>query len=178
MVQAPRLDSGHDAARPLGSPCPAARHPAPLPSPTRLRCGRPPGGSVKNLVTRVDAATNHVAATIPVGPKPRFLAAGLGAVWILNQGDGTVSRIDPASNKVVATIALETPGNGGDIAIGAGAVWVTNLGTPLSRIDPATNQVTAQFVGAGGDALRVGLGSVWLCSFGLQQVWRIDPSQV
>jgi virginiamycin B lyase len=79
---------------------------------------------------------------------------------------------------VVATIALETPGNGGDIAIGAGAVWVTNLGTPLSRIDPATNQVTAQFVGAGGDALRVGLGSVWLCSFGLQQVWRIDPSQV
>jgi virginiamycin B lyase len=97
--------------------------------------------SLKNLVTRVDAATNHVAATIPVGPKPRFLAAGLGAVWILNQGDGTVSRIDPASNKVVATIALETPGNGGDIAIGAGAVWVTNLGTPPSRIDPATNHI-------------------------------------
>jgi YVTN family beta-propeller protein len=95
-----------------------------------------------------------------VGPKPRFLAAGLGAVWILNQGDGTVSRINPASNKVVATIALETPGNGGDIAIGAGAVWVTNLGTPLSRIDPATNQVTAQL--SAPEEMR--FASVWVRS--------------
>jgi virginiamycin B lyase len=53
---------------------------------------------------------------------------------------------------------------------------VTNLGKPLTRIDPATNQVTTQFVGIGGDGLRVGLGAVWLCSFGLQQVWRIDAS--
>jgi YVTN family beta-propeller protein len=128
-----------------------------------------------NLVSRVDPVTNRVAATIPVGPSPRFLAIGQGAVWVLNQGDGSVSRIDPQTGRVAATIEVGIPGAGGDIAVGEQAVWVTALGKPLSRIDPQTNRVTSQFLGEGGDALRVGFGSVWLCSFGLQQLWRIDP---
>jgi len=128
-----------------------------------------------NLVTRVDPKTEKVVTTIPVGPKPRFLAVGLGSVWVLNQGDGTVSRIEPKSNKVSATIAVEVPGEGGDIDTGAGSVWVSAMGKPLSRIDPATNQVVKQFVGKGGDALRVGLGSVWLSNHEFHEVWRIDP---
>lgn len=128
-----------------------------------------------NLVSRVDAQTEKVVATIPVGPSPRFLAVGLGAVWTLNQGDGTVSRIDPATNKVTATIAVGVPGEGGDIDTGEGAVWVTAMGKPISRIDPATNRVVKQFVGKGGDALRVGHGSIWLSNHEFQEVWRIDP---
>jgi virginiamycin B lyase len=128
-----------------------------------------------NLVTRVDPKTDKVVTTIPVGPKPRFLAVGLGSVWVLNQGDGSVSRIDPKSNKVSATIAVEVPGEGGDIDTGARSVWVTAMGKPLSRIDPATNQVVKQFIGKGGDALRAGLGSVWLSNHDFHEVWRIDP---
>jgi virginiamycin B lyase len=131
--------------------------------------------SKNNLVTRIDARTEKSTASIPVGPTPRFLAAGLGGVWVLNQGDGSVSRIDPKSNRVSATIAVGVPGEGGDIATGEGAVWVTAIGKPLSRIDPATNRVTKQFVGKGGDALRVGLGSVWLANHEFHEVWRIDP---
>jgi YVTN family beta-propeller protein len=128
-----------------------------------------------NLVARVDPKLEKVTASIPVGPSPRFLAAGLNSIWVLNQGDGSVSRIDPASNKVLATIAVGVPGVGGDIAVGEGAVWVTAMGTPLSQIDPATNRVVKQFVGKGGDALRVGLGSLWLSNHQFHQVWRIDP---
>jgi len=128
-----------------------------------------------NLLTRVDAKTEKVLAMIPVGPKPRFLAAGLGSVWTLNQGDGSVSRIDPATNQVSATIAVEVPGPGGDIAVGEGAVWVTAIGKPLSKIDPGTNRVVTQYVGKGGDALRVGLGSLWLSNHEFHEVWRIDP---
>ena len=94
-----------------------------------------------NLLTRVDAKTEKVVAKIPVGPTPRFLATGLGGVWTLNQGDGSVSRVDPATNKVSATIEVGVPGAGGDIAVGEGAVWVTAIGKPLSKIDPATNRV-------------------------------------
>ncbi len=79
---------------------------------------------------------------------------------------------------MTATIAVEVPGQGGDIDVGEGAVWVTALGKPLSRIDPRTNAVTAQYLGEGGDALQVGIGSIWLCSFGLQELWRIDPARV
>ena len=128
-----------------------------------------------SLVSRVDAKTNQVVAKIPVGPSPRFLAVGLGSVWTLNQGNGSVTRIDPATNKVMATIAVGVPGEGGDIDTGAGAVWVTAMGKPISRIDPATNRVVKQYVGKGGDALRFGLGSLWLSNHEFQEVWRIDP---
>ena len=128
-----------------------------------------------NVVTRVDPATNRVVATIAVGPRPHFLAVGEGSVWTLNQGDGTVSRVDPANNRVVATIEAGIPGEGGDIAVGEGFVWVTAINVPLTRIDPASNRVVAQWIGKGGDALRVGHGFVWLCSFFLQEVWRVDP---
>jgi YVTN family beta-propeller protein len=132
--------------------------------------------STKNsLLTRVDAKTEKVITSIPVGPTPRFLATGLGSVWTLNQGDGSVSRIDPATNKVSATIEVGVPGGGGDIAVGEGAVWVTANGKPLSKIDPATNRVVTQYVGKGGDALRVGLGSLWLSNHEFHEVWRIDP---
>jgi virginiamycin B lyase len=128
-----------------------------------------------NLLTRVDTKTEKVVATIPVGPAPRFLATGMGGIWTLNQGDGSVSRVDPATNKVVATIEVGVPGPGGDIAVGEGAVWVTAIGKPLSKIDAATNRVVTQYVGKGGDALRVGLGSLWLSNHDFHEVWRIDP---
>ena len=134
--------------------------------------------SEKNLVTRVDPHTNLIVETIAVGKTPRFIAAGGGAVWVLNQSDGSVSRIDPATNKVVATIAVGVPGGGGDIAAGEGSVWVTAFEYPLSRIDPSTNTVAQQFTGKGGDAVRVGLGSIWLSNLEAGNVWRIDPRRV
>jgi len=117
-------------------------------------------------------------STIEVGKTPRFIASGGGAVWTLNQGDGSVSRIDPATNKVVATIEVGVPGPGGDIAVGEGSVWVTAFEYPLSRIDPSTNKVAQQFYGKGGDAIRVGRGSVWLSNLEAGNVWRIDPRRV
>ena len=134
--------------------------------------------TAENLVSRVDPATNLVTDTIAVGKAPRFIAIGEGGVWTLNQTDGSVTRIDPKTNKVVATIEVGVPGEGGDIAAGEGSVWVTSFGFPLSRIDPASNKVVQQFVGKGGDALRVGLGSVWLSNYEAGTVWRIDPKRV
>ena len=86
-----------------------------------------------------------------------------------------MSRVDPLTNQLVATIEAEVPGPGGDIAFGEGFVWVTALadkptGKPLTKIDPATNKVAVQFVGRGGDALRVGRGAIWMCSFFLEEV--------
>ena len=132
----------------------------------------------KSLVSRIDPYTNLVVETIPVGQAPRFITTGAGAVWTLNQGDGSVTRIDPKTNKVVATIEVGVPGPGGDIAVGEGSVWVTAFEFPLSRIDPSTNTVVQQFFGNGGDAVRVGLGSIWLSNIRAGNVWRIDPRRV
>jgi virginiamycin B lyase len=130
-----------------------------------------------NTLTRIDPQTNLVTATINVGKTPRFLAVGEGAVWTLNQGDGTVSRVDPKTGKIVATIDCGIPGPGGDIATGEGSVWVTMHDVPLTRIDTEANKAVQQWVGPGGDSLRVGLGSIWLTNYKQQTVWRVNPKQ-
>ncbi len=132
----------------------------------------------KNLLTRVNARTNVVDETIAVGPKPRFLAVGEGSVWTINQGDGSISRVDIKTNKVLATIEAGIPGNGGEIAVGDGSVWVTSFEFPITRIDVATNKVVQQFHGDGGDAIRFGLGSVWLSNLRAANVWRLDPKRI
>lgn len=130
-------------------------------------------GSNSNVVTAVDAATGRVLASIPVGPKPRFLTAGGGSIWTLNQGDGTISRIGAKSKKRTATISVGIPGPGGDICYGADSVWATIFDVPLSRIDGRTNKVLRQWVGRGGDSLRLGHGSIWLTDYRHGLLWRI-----
>jgi len=131
----------------------------------------------KSVVVRVNPQTNIVTDHISVGPNPRFTTAGAGSIWTLNQGDGTVSRVDVKTRKLVTNIELGAPGGGGEIAFGEGFVWVTVFELPLSQIDPDTNRVVKQWTGLGGDAVRVGHGSVWLSNLRQQNVWRIDPKQ-
>ena len=131
--------------------------------------------SVNGSVQRIDPTTNRVVATIPVGPTPRFLAVGEGGVWALNQGDGSVSRIDPTSNRVVATILAGVEGLGGDIATGAGLVWVRAAKVLLSVIDPYTNRVTERFgPPAGSGAVRVAGKLVWVTAHDIQTVWVLQ----
>jgi len=118
-----------------------------------------------NILTAVDASSGAVLATIPVGPKPRFLTVGGGSLWTLNQGDGTVTRVDARNRKVTATITLGIPGSGGDIAWGGGSVWSTVFAVPLTAIDGRTNKVRRQWIGPGGDAMRVGHDSIWLTDY-------------
>jgi YVTN family beta-propeller protein len=54
---------------------------------------------------------------------PVALAVDERAVWVANAGDGTVSRIDPRTARVVATIQVGHRPQG--VAVAGGAVWVT-----------------------------------------------------
>ncbi len=77
-------------------------------------------------ISRLAAQEGSVAIgseSIGVGDGPVDVAVGAGGVWVANSRDGTVSRIDPQTNEVVATIRL---GNSPQaIAVGGGGVWVT-----------------------------------------------------
>ena len=126
-----------------------------------------------NALVRVDSATNKVVGSTPIGPKPRFLTVGEGSVWVLNQGDGTVSRVEATTGKLLATIPAGIPGLGGEIAYGGGSVWATVFGYPITRIDPARNEVVQQWVGQGGDSIRYAHGSVWLTFLASAKVWRL-----
>jgi virginiamycin B lyase len=132
----------------------------------------------RGTLVRFDPATNKPVAEIRVPPGSYGIAFGEGAVWTLNQGDGSISRVDPKTNKVVATIEAGISGEGGEISAGEGSVWATIFGFPITRIDPATNKVVQQFVGPGGDAIRVGRGFIWLSNLKEGNVWRLDPRRI
>ena len=57
---------------------------------------------------------------------------------------------------------------------------MTSFGFPISElIRSPTRWSSRLLVGKGnGDALRVGLGSVWLSNFEAGTVWRIDPKRI
>jgi virginiamycin B lyase len=135
-------------------------------------------GVESGVLTAVDAATGKVLESVSVGPKPRFLTSGGGSIWTLNQGDGTVSRVDEKSRKVTTSIQVGIPGTGGDIGYGADSVWPTVFEVPLTRIDATRNKVMKQWVGKGGDSLRVGFGSIWITDYKRGLLERIPIQQL
>ena len=97
-------------------------------------------------------------------------------MWVLNQADGTVSRIDPETNKVAATIEAGVKGFGGDIAAGEGAVWVRGDKVLLVVIDPKTDKVVKRYgPPQGSGAVRAGGGKVWVSAHDVNKLWSLDP---
>jgi YVTN family beta-propeller protein len=130
------------------------------------------------------SAAGTVSATIPFGSELRAIASGEGAVWVASVEDGTIMRIDPATNEVVATIPVSAGGDGPwDVVAGEGGVWVT-VGkqahpSQVLRIDPATNEVDAHIDVDDAGVLATGLGAVWVGQFSQGdrgQLLRIDPT--
>lgn len=129
-------------------------------------------------VTSVDAGTGTLTGSAATAPGPRFLTAGAGAVWTLNQGDGSLTRIDASTGQATSTVALGTPGSGGDIAFGSGMVWSTVAKMPLTLVDAATATVLCQWAGPGGDSLGIGHDSLWLTNYHAGTLSRIALSEV
>jgi virginiamycin B lyase len=128
-------------------------------------------------LARVDAASGTVFDNARTGPNPRFLTVAAGSVWTLNQGDGTLTRVDSRTGRPVTTIALDTPGHGGDISFGAGMVWTSMPKMPLSAIDAKTNALRCRWAGPGGDSLGIGHGAIWLTDYHAGTIARIPLKQ-
>jgi YVTN family beta-propeller protein len=136
------------------------------------------------VVARINPLSASVSAKVPLGVEPgssRAVAVGEDGVWVSSSdilaGDYRVTRIDQATNRVVATIRLERGSQG--LAVGAGATWVANpLGGTVSQIDAHTNRVVRRIrVGNDPIAVAVGEGSVWVTNYRDGTVSRIDPSR-
>ena len=112
-----------------------------------------------NAVGLIDLGSGSIRRSIPVGTGPSGIAFGLGALWVANAADGTVSRVDPQSGTAVPIQVGNDP-TGVAVDAGARAVWVTNEsdGT-VSRIDAATGTVSTIRVGNGPAGVAVGSGS-------------------
>jgi streptogramin lyase len=119
------------------------------------------------------AAHPQVAARIVTGADPCESAATARAVWVANDGAGTLVRIDPGTNRVTARILL---GRGAcAVAAGADAVWVVNYRTGmLARVDPVTRKVRRTLVGGAPFDVVVEHGNVWTSGFSNGKLVQVD----
>ena len=149
----------------------------------RVRTGASPqslavgGGSLwvanhdARTVTRIDQASGKVVADIPVPSEPHRVAYGAGAAWVGNWHDNSVSRIDPETNRVVGSPIPIGFHHAGNLAVGAGGVWVTSdyrvdaapEDVVVVRIDPQTNQAV-ETIAVGGHPIDIAAtgGAVWV----------------
>jgi peptide/nickel transport system substrate-binding protein len=62
-------------------------------------------------------------------------------VWTANEQDGTVSRIDPTTDRATTVPAGRAPVA---VAVARGAVWVADAAGAVRRLDPRTGSVSAE----------------------------------
>jgi DNA-binding beta-propeller fold protein YncE len=135
-------------------------------------------------VARVDAESGEILAVLPTGPDPLLLCIAARQVWTMNFGDGTLTRVEPATD-AATTIDV---GEAVAIACDGDDVWVARNGNELARLNGVTGD--EETVLPLGDeplfALRhagfvaIAGGSVWLTvpardARSSEALWRIDP---
>jgi serine/threonine-protein kinase len=137
---------------------------------------------VANSVARIDSATNTFNESIPVGEDPTGIAIGEdGDLWVINQADSTVSRIDPELGEETTT--KSTLGIPTGVAAGEGAIWITNgfgsqSGTQVVKVDTADDSVEVAFESDNAKAIIVAFGSLWLADADRDRVLRYDPEDL
>jgi streptogramin lyase/tRNA A-37 threonylcarbamoyl transferase component Bud32 len=136
-----------------------------------------------NSVARIDAGATAFSTPVSVGQDPTGVAiAEDGDLWVINQGDSTVSRIDPENGEVTST--KSTLGIPTGVAAGEGAVWVSNgFGGPsgtgeVIRVDLTDESVEAAFASGNAKAIVVAFGSIWLADADRDLVLRFDPEDL
>jgi len=136
-------------------------------------------GSVGGTVTTVDPKTRRVfGKPIKVGAAPKDIAIGEGAVWTADAGDGSVTRVDPATRQAKTHFGLGDRAEPADIAVGYGAVWLVQFqNQSLVRINPARVKALKRIpVSEKPEAVIAGAGAVWTTSLTRDTVTKIDPA--
>src|SRR5581483_10427250 len=84
--------------------------------------------------------SRRVVREVVVGTEPVAVDVGFGSVWVANSGNGSITRV-PLAGEKIETLGLSDQPSG--IATGAGYVWVvSDEGRRVLRIDPETNLVS------------------------------------
>jgi YVTN family beta-propeller protein len=131
-----------------------------------------PSVSVRRIDPRFGtvALATQIGNVVPGGPG--FAATLKKTVWIA-PSSGLLSRLDATTGRRVRKIDPNAGPAG--LALGAGAVWVTDSdANTVTRVD-STGLLTPIPVGRGPAAIAVGEGGVWVVDSLDDTVVRIDP---
>ena len=159
-------------------------------------------GGAQPSSTAPSPVTSGNTVAIRTGNSIAPVAVTDNAVWVPNAGDGTVSRLDPATVRVTATVRIGDPhtmGNCGPdsvhsfmfdtflqrrcdlpsaLAATDKAVWVLkNDADQLLRLDPNDAHVVARIpIGVHGFGVVADDDVVWVSDYETDSLIRVDPA--
>lgn len=130
-------------------------------------------------VTRIDAETLTAIPAVFVQSGPSEITPGFGSMWVANVNAMSLSRFDPGTRQVTATIAtgLDKAGHGlYGLATGEGRVWLATTDGILG-FDPETNQLAVTFHTVENPwFLATAGGSLWATTNGAEGIVQLHPA--
>ena len=128
-------------------------------------------------VLRLDPVTAQVVATLEFGDASAIPLVGDEAVWVVMPESSTLSRVDPVTNEVKATIDVAASGTNTihGAVIADGAVWISSCEGGVVRVDEQTLAVSEP-IALDGCAGTLGFAdeSLWV-ALDDQRTVRVDP---
>jgi DNA-binding beta-propeller fold protein YncE len=106
-----------------------------------------------NHVLRINPTTLQEEQAVAVGTDPGAVVVGGGLVWVANRRDGTVTVVDPDSNRVQQSMRASGSGpigeRGPGLAFAGGSLWVANFTERgVARVEPGADPVPVPVGGA------------------------------
>ena len=130
---------------------------------------------------QVPFASLTPSATLKIGRTADWVLVTDDSVWVVSTKPYSLQRIDPATNKVVAKVALPAEACSGT-AFGFGSIWVPLCGKrpSLARVDVVTNRITDVLPVGPGDreeGITASSDSIWIVTNkDGSTLSRIDPA--
>lgn len=169
LVVASAACSSASGGQPAATPTPTAIPPTAVP-PTAAATAVPP-----TQAPTAKPLGEHVIAEWKID-NPSGVFFGFDSVWVPGHHDFTTTRIDRATNKIIAVI--KGTGDHADQALAVGgALWVTGQHDDTNWIDPKTNTVKTTVPQVEGDlhGIAFGFNSIWATTDD-NKLDRIDPA--
>ena len=152
--------------------------PPPVPQAAASAPQRPKRTGVTLPGVRIPITKLKPEAVYDVPGAPDWMAVDK-EVWVSNSPKNSVSRLDPKSSAVMATITVgKHPCSG--LAAGFGSVWVPNCGdSTVTRLDLKDGKEQATFpltIGDSEGGVATGAGSFWILTDTKGTLARVDPA--
>jgi len=158
-----------------------AEEPIPLPGPRAVAIGLS-SVWVVNDDALYELGGGQEPRRIEVGGGPGDVAVDNNFVWVANEEDDSVTRVDPGSIGPDGQPETKTVAVGSEphsLSTGTGSVWVANAGSgTVNRIDAETLRVSDPIdVGPRPTSIAVGPSSVWVTDSEQSTMRQIDIRQ-
>ena len=127
-------------------------------------------------LVRVSLRTRKVTRIDPLPWIPGNVAAGGGAVWVVQDQGQEILRFDPRTGRQTAHLEVRgdpTGANADGVAYADGSLWLSR-GNSVVRVDPRTGRVLHR-IAAPSRYLLSADGAIWAGNPGNGQIWKIDP---